>query len=181
MMGLRLFGESYLHAFAYLLSPGIPGERYPLYPSVVTRAKQLEAASKKLGVDCPTGYLDLFSNEQDITSPTNRLLCSVADDATARLVDKVTDDAIRIADDKGLPTRDPARIETIVKSFEMVAPTDGRNTMTDIINAGWICKKRNDLWANIPQIRTEAIGQVLADLVLKSLEITEFYDRLGVQ
>lgn len=179
MMGLRIFGESFLHAFAYLLSPGIPGERYALYPSVVTRAKQLEAASNKLGVDCPTGYQDLFSKEQDITSPTTRLLCAVADDATEQLVDKVTDDAIRIANDKGLPTRDPAKIQKIVESFEMVAPTDGRNTMTDIINAGWICKKRNDLWTNVPQIRPDTKSQVLADLVLKSLEITEFYDRLG--
>jgi len=179
MMGLRIFGESFLHAFAYLLSPGIPGERYPLYPSVVTRAKQLEAASKKLGVDCPTGYQELFSKEQDITSPTTRLLCSVADDATAQLVGKVTDDAFTIADSKGMPNRDRAKIQKIVESFEMVAPTDGRNTMTDIINAGWICKQRNDLWTNVPQIRPETKGQVLADLVLKSLEITEFYDRLG--
>ena len=27
MMGLRLFAEAYLHAFAYLLSPCLPGER----------------------------------------------------------------------------------------------------------------------------------------------------------
>jgi len=179
MMGLRIFGEAFLHAFAYLLSPGIPGERYPLYPSVVIRARHLEAASKLLGVDCPTGYQDLFSKEQDITSPATRLLCSVADDATAQLVDKVTKDAFRIADDKGLPTRDPAKVQKIVESFAMVAPTDGRNTMTDIINAGWICKKRDDLWTNVPQIRPETKSQVLADLILKSLEITEFYDRLG--
>jgi hypothetical protein len=37
-MGLRLFGEAFLHSFAYLLSPSVQGERFPYYPSVPRRA-----------------------------------------------------------------------------------------------------------------------------------------------
>ncbi len=103
----------------------------------------------------------------------------MADDATSELIEKVTEEAIRIVNDRHLPTRDKANIDKIVKCFEMVAPTEGRNSMTDIINAGWICHKRQDLWANVPQILPETKSKVLADLVLKSLEITEFYDRLS--
>lgn len=178
-MGLRLFGEAFLHAFAYLLSPSVQGERFPYYPAVPRRAHYLAAQAGRLGVDCPADYVSMFMDPMDITSPTNRLLCEVADDATERLWENVSQEAVSIADAKNLPRRDSIKVGEIVSDFERVVPTNSSHTLTDVINAGWICAKRDDLWKSVPQINKCGHANVLSELVLKSLEIGEFYDRIG--
>ncbi len=155
MMGLRLFAESYLNAFAYLLSPSVPGERYPYYPSIKTRAAFLEKAAAKMSVDCPPSYNDLFSDSPEPSSPLTKLLCAVADDAVLTLIDQATDKAMEIAATNNIPKRNEGRINEIVKCFEMVIPTDGRNELVDIINAGWKCEQDPKLWHGIPQISLE--------------------------
>ncbi len=179
MMGLRLFGEAFLHSFAYLLSPNMLSERYPYYPSVPRRALCLAIQATKLGIDCPDDYVSMFLAPTDISSPTNRLLCDVADDATERLWERMADEAISIANSKGLPERDSAKVRQIVADFERVVPTNESHSLTDVLNAGWVCAKRDSLWDSMPQISSLNRTQVLSDLILKSLEIGEFYDRLG--
>jgi len=93
MMGLRLFAEAYLHAFAYLLSPCIPRERTPFYPSIRTRVDYLLRASATIGVDVPTDYADSFDAQPAPSSPVTGLLVNVADVAVDALVDQVCKEA----------------------------------------------------------------------------------------
>jgi hypothetical protein len=177
MMGLRLFAESYLHAFAYLLSPCIPGERTPFYPSIQTRVEYLLEASASIGVTAPAGYADLFDAQSAPSSPVTKMLVTIADLAVKDLVDQVRTEARHIADVKGAPTRSPDKIDAIISALRMVMPADGTAALADLISAGWMLFHDSDLWKDVPQIRSDERIRVLHDLILKSCEVAEFNER----
>ena len=64
-VGLRIFGEAFLYAFAYLLAPHRRGSRPLIYPNLRTRAECLAAAAAKYGVSVPAHYTQLFENLTD--------------------------------------------------------------------------------------------------------------------
>jgi hypothetical protein len=155
MMGLRLFAEAYLHAFAYLLSPCIPGERTPFYPSIRTRVEYLLRASSSIGVVVPPGYADLFDSQAALSSPVTRVLVAVADLAVETLVDRACAEAQSLATAKAAPMRSKEKIVEILHDLEMVMPADGTATLTDLLNAGWTLFHDSDLWNDVPQIQPD--------------------------
>lgn len=177
VMGLRLFSEAYLHAFAYLLSPCIGGERSPTYPSTHDRVAYLLAASNDLGVSVPTDFANLFDSESAPSNPVTQMLVKVADFGVKQLFQSILQEARNIADAKGSPNRNRARIDSIQEDFKMVMPSDGNAPLTDVINAGWELFHDDGLWNDVPQIRSEDRLRVLYDLILKSCEISEFVKR----
>ncbi len=177
MMGLRLFAEAYLHAFAYLLSPCIPGERTPLYPSIQTRVDYLLKGSRSIGVSAPAEYAELFDKQSAPSSPVTNLLADIADTAVEVLVDEVCTEAQEIANTKGASMRSPEIIETVLGDLRMVMPGDGTASLADVVNAGWILFHDEDLWKDVPQIQLEQRMSVLHDLILKSCEVAEFRER----
>lgn len=177
MMGLRLFAEAYLHAFAYLLSPCIPGERTPLYPSIQTRVDYLLRASAQIGVTIPSGYADLFDTQPAPSSPVTRVLVAVADLAVEALADQTCTEAQSIADAQAAPKRSTDNIDEILRDLRMVMPADGTAALTDLVNAGWILFHEADFWKDVQQIRPEERNRVLNDLILKSCEVAEFIER----
>jgi hypothetical protein len=54
-VGLYLFGESYLHAFAYFLSPDFPEPRSPKYPTVRSRVSLLTQACTRFAAEWGSG------------------------------------------------------------------------------------------------------------------------------
>ena len=57
-------------------------------------------------------------------------------------------------------------------------------SLVDIINAGWECNMDEHLWEGIPQIRgidgedtRNNRDRILRDIILKSMEIAEIYER----
>lgn len=179
MMGLRLFAEAYLHAFAYLLSPCLPGERTPFYPTIQSRVDYMLRSATVLSVAIPAGFRDLFEAQPAPSSPVTNLLVSVSDLVVGAQVDAVTDEAKKFADGKAVPIRSHNNIDAIVRDFRMVIPADGRLNLTDIVNAGWVLLHDPDLWRNIAQIRSEDRTRVLYDLVLKSCDVGEFNERIA--
>lgn len=180
MMGLRLFAEAYLHAFAYLLSPCLPGERTPYYPSIKTRVDYLLRGAASIGVTAPADYVSLFDAQTAPSGPVTKVLVDVADLAIEALVDQVCLEARNIADGKGVPMRSPENIDTVIHDLRMVMPSDGTAALTDLINAGWTLMHDADLWVDVPQIQGEERIRVLHDLVLKSCEVAEFSERTAV-
>jgi hypothetical protein len=71
-VGLYLFDQAYLNAFAYLLAPHMAGQRSPLYPNTLTRVKKLLDAAGRYRVrtnsdyEVPAEYSDLFQNMAEI-------------------------------------------------------------------------------------------------------------------
>lgn len=59
-VGLYIFGNSFLHAFAYLISPGLPFARDVEYPDMKTRVKNLLKAATYYRMAIPGEYELLF-------------------------------------------------------------------------------------------------------------------------
>jgi len=178
IMGLRLFAEAYLHSFAYLLSPFLPGKRTPSYPTIRDRVEYMLKVAASMGINVPDGYVDLFDIQSLQSDPVTDLLVGITDKVVATQVNAVKDEAWNYADVKAVPTRSSTNIDKIVNDFRMVIPTDGRLPLADVINAGWILFHDKNLWDNMPQVKENDRNRILYDLVLKSCEVGEFMERV---
>lgn len=178
--GLRLFAESYLYAFEYLLSPGFPGERSVSYPSMKCRVSYLEKAAKAMNIEVKHKFTDSFTDTDKPYDKKTELMVSTADAVSESLVPDLIILAQNIADEKAIPQMDSQKISDISKEFEMVIPTSTNHSIVNILNAGWRCYLNPELWKDIFQIKQEDKDRVLKDIMLKSMEVSEAYERLGV-
>ncbi len=178
--GLRLFAESYLHAFAYLLAPGTSSQRSVKYPNIRRRISHIVLAAKKLNVTVPSAFVNSFVVESEPTEPRTALLVSVADFASELLVEELLDEARSFADGHSIAQRDSARVTNIAGQFtKWVVPSASHEALVNILNAGWNCNLDPKLWLNVPQLKSEDRVRVLRDLMLKSMEVAEIQIRLG--
>ena len=177
--GLRLFAESYLHAFAYLLAPGTSGRRSLHYPTMQRRISHMLQAAGAMGITVSADFAAGFEAETDPTEPATKLLVSIADEVSTLLVPDLIKTAKDAADARSVPSRDAARVADICREFEMVIPTGGPQALTDIVNAAWQSALKPKLWDAVPQIKAEDRDRVLGDLVLKSMEVSEVISRTG--
>jgi hypothetical protein len=178
-IGLRLFAESYLHAFTYMLSPGLPGQRPLLYPNITRRVAHLMEAAKMMHVEVSAEFKSSFLIETEPNEPTTSLLVSIADQVSASLVSELIILAQDFADKKVVPTRDSAQVLHIYDRFnKKIVPISMPQSLVDILNAGWEGYLDHNFWANAPQIKPENRNSILGDLILKSMEISEVYKRL---
>jgi len=177
--GLRLFAESYFHAFAYLVSPCTSGQRPVQYPNITRRVTHLVEAAKIMHVDVPPEFESSFLTEAEPNEPATSLLVSIADQVSASLVTELIKLAQDFANEKAVPTRDSTQVLHIYDRFHKnIVPTSTPQSLVDILNAGWKCDLDPDFWANVPQIKPEDWNRILGDLILKSMEISEVHKRL---
>jgi hypothetical protein len=177
--GLQLFAESYLHAFAYLISPGICGQRSPAYPNITRRVSHLVRAAKAMSVSVPDEFTSSFIGETEPPEPVTKLLASVADTVSASFELDLIDLTRNLVTNKGAPTRKTEIVSTICDEFlKRIAPPSKPQSLTDITNAGWDCILNPDLWRTFPQIRLDDRARVLSDLMLKTMEVSEIYEKL---
>jgi len=179
LVGLRLFAESYMHAFAYLVSPGTSGQRSLRYPNIARRVSHLVKAANAMAVSVPAGFESDFVAETEPAEPATKLLVSTADAVSASLVPNLIDLTQKLADGKAVPTRNPTQVRRIRDEFQQtIVPTAELESLVDILNAGWECALYSDLWTMVPQIGLEDRGRILRDLILKSMEASEIHERL---
>jgi hypothetical protein len=179
IFGLRLFAESYLHAFEYLISPGIYGQRPLHYPNIKRRVTHLVDAANAKGVAVPPGFETGFVAETEPEEPATQLLVSVADSVSASLVSELIALTWEFADSRDVPTRNSEHVSDICREFlPRVVPTQTPRSLVDLVNAGWKCHQDSDLWKNVSQIKLEDRDRILGDLMLKSMEVSEIHERL---
>jgi len=178
-LGIRLFAESYLHAFAYLIAPGASGQRLVTYPSIGRRVSHLIEAAERFGVDIPSDFADSFIHETEPTDPTTKFLVSIADKISASCASDLLEEAAQSADSTDAPMRNQPKVSGIVEQFKKsIVPTAESETLPDITCAGWDCNLDKDLWREVKQIKPRDWGRVLRDLMFKSMEVSEIHERL---
>ena len=177
-MGARLFGESYLHAFAYLLAPGL--EQSLNYPEISRRVRYLLDAAAKLGIASPSDYLGLFQSQPLPANPVAKVFAGIAGTAIESLVQDLVGEIVNFTNTQGLPERSNSEVKRISHDFARIMPCEDGATLTDIINAGWQMYLDSQAWSNIPQLQRVDRVRVLNDLVLKSCEVAEYEERLRV-
>jgi hypothetical protein len=178
-LGVRLFAESYLYAFMYLLAPGTSGQRSLRYPNMKTRVTYLTKAAKELDVDVPTDFTSSFIRETEPSDPTTKFLVSIADTVSELCVSDLLEVVREFARNNNAPWRNSDRVNHIANHFKKwVVPTAQQEALVDILCAAWKCKLDEHLWAHVSQIEPNDWGRVLRDLTFKSMEVSEVRERL---
>jgi len=180
-IGLRLFAESFLHAFEYLISPGIADEpRSGGYPNLQRRVSHLVKAANSKGVLVPIDFESGFIAQKEPSDPGTKLLVSAADFVSDSLIPSLIDKAWEFVDSKSVPMRNVDKVSHISEEFrKKIVPTTISQSFTDLLNAGWACYMDRKLWDNFPQIMQKDRDRILGDLILKSMEVSEIHKRLG--
>lgn len=178
-VGLRIFGRSYLRAFAYLLAPKHGGQRSASYPSMRTRvANLLRAASEaSYGVEAPENYEDLFEDEDEPKfDAAGSYRLKLADAALRAIVDKLIDEAESTVSAANIAPSAKTEVEDILVYLNRVVPAENAKTLADILNAAWVASENPSLWEDIPQLRgrRKKKEQTLREVVLKNIEVLEF-------
>ena len=170
-IGLGIFGRSYLHAFAYLLS-SCQMMRFPQYPSMKRRADDLHDAAKIMGYDVPLDYVQLFQGEAPVV--TDAELLPLADAGASGVRDHLIDLALEKLREADVPTEcNQRKIEEICARFErFIVPPRDPEDLVSVINAAWIAYEKKDLWEDRPEVHKRK-DAVLKDLVLKTVEVLE--------
>lgn len=182
IFGVRLFSESYLNAFAYLIFPGMSSSRDVRYPDMHRRVLHIVQAANSMGVSVPEGFESAFVNDNPPMQAETALLVSIADTVSASLVLDLIDLTNKLAHAKSVPERNPERVREICDEFRSrVVPTPKKETLVDILNAGWECREDETLWEKMDRIKPQDRHRILADLMLKSMEVAEFYERVDRQ
>jgi hypothetical protein len=176
-IGLSIFGEGYLHAFQYLISPG-GGFRNPAYPNMPDRVNALVQAAKFLGLTISERFAEEF-DEPDISSdPTQQLLLKISDKASRYLVDNLIQVAKQFCENTGIAVNhDNNEVDRIFESFKKVVPATGATSLANIINAAWrIFLDTANYWATdypITVEKPEKRIELIRELALKSFEVFE--------
>jgi len=178
-IGLRIFGRSYLRAFAYLLAPKHRGQRSASYPSMRTRVTNLLQAARKASydVEVPEDYKELFADEDEPKfddAGTYRL--KLADAALSAIVDKLIDEADSTVSAANIAPSAKTEVEEILVSLNRVVPAEDAKTLADILNAAWVASENPTLWEDVPQLRgrRKKKERTLREVVLKNIEVLEF-------
>lgn len=171
--GLHIFGTSFLHAFAYLLSQSqnTEGRRSGGYPPLRTRAQNLVGAARAFGVRVPDDYASLFEdNEMPIGTEKEKLLIRAADEVLDRMVPELITKIGQFMLTSPSTGRSEEEVSRILECYKRVMPAERCKSVADILNAAWVAFHDPTLWKDIPQIYKKK-EQVLKSLVLKNLEI----------
>ena len=180
-VGLLMFRESYLHAFAYFVSPGLSGNRSSLYPELLDRVNALEIVACKYGIDVPDGYANQFENFSPTTDSMKRLMLEVSDGVTQSEILCLAQDANEFIQSTGIDAYSAEEVDRLVENFSLGVPAIKNPIgLSTIVNAAW--KFSNDeisSWdKTYPMLKDDPIRKkrMLSDLIFKSIEVLETYE-----
>jgi hypothetical protein len=179
--GLLLFGESYLHAFAYLIAPAISMERSKNYPAIADRVTFLMRNAERLGLVGLPDYGSYFEAEKLLDGDTTKYLLGLSDEVRAELEEQIFADAEEVFATWGLPEHSSDETQRIYESFVALTPAIKASCLANIVNAGWRMYLAGfSDWDKYAVIRnnTRKAQSVLNDLILKSAEVFEI-QRMG--
>jgi hypothetical protein len=204
-VGLYLFGESYLHAFTYFLSPNFPGQRTPKYPSLNTRVEQLQVAAARFAHEWKSMNYELTQdarkmfpeskpcvrpghpvvNQPNGSTPWRDAVDAVAISLVPNLLDKIVELGAR-ENWKKLRDFGP-RTRAVIrdKFFKWAVPAANPNSLADILNAAWDVERDDKFWDHLPSLgrvkkpeeRELRRREILSELTLKNIEVLEYEGR----
>lgn len=171
-VGIKIFGTSFLHAFAYLLAPGNVGVRLVTYPKMTQRIEYMIRAAHSYSAVIPLDYKEEFDNcpEPPLT-PSDKFMLDAADEAMSDVAEDLIKEAGRLAA-PGATRNDDSEVARIYQRFKLAVPALECKSVVDILNAAWRGFEDDELWRDLPQVR-ENKESVLRELALKNLEIYE--------
>ena len=181
-VGLRIFGESYLHAFSYLIAPHRQGKRSAEYPNMLDRAKALIKASEVYNFNLPENYESTFKNLQEpykiqeYEDMQFKFLLSLADTARSSILDQLIAQADEIVSTANIHKRSRDLIEHCKKAFRLIVPAQSAGHLSNIINAAWEAFLDENFFQDAEYDKEKQ--EYLKEIVLKSIEVFEIEARI---
>lgn len=179
---LFLFGHAFIAAFDYLLGPG-GYDRDLDYPSDKQRMATLADAAIGLQIK-----LDPAMIEHWTAAPPRRVdraECEIIDAVMQSMIPTLKRELFDKLGTLGLLTPREEVIQNVRASFERGEPHPERVELGEIVSAGWLRIRELDI-ASCPgeddeeQQRNRVKSyKVLADLILKTVEVAEYHDRIA--
>jgi hypothetical protein len=172
LVGLRVFGDSYLHAFDWLIAPGLDATR-GYYPTGRTRASVLVEASTSWSVAVPPGFAERFLDGPK----TVPLTISLADATTAALTKALMNDVVERLSTKGIALPRTELVEQISARLQQTVPAVLPSTLPELLCGAWSLRRMPNLWSSYPHLAKDK-ERILNELVLKSAQCLEWRTRL---
>jgi hypothetical protein len=177
-VGVNLFGQSYALAFHYLLAPSLGGDRSLEYPKMDDRANFIATLGN---IDLTKhGFSDFKSEFEDRSfkmPPRETFTSETADSIAVSTAPIMYSEARSIVQLKAMKfAADPKAQPGIVKKFESGVPAREPRSLPDIVNAGWAFFQSE---APIFKETERDLIEWVSELVLKSIEVLEFRNRLN--
>lgn len=174
LYGLHLFGSAFLYAFDYLLGPGSTN-RSPSYPSDAQRIGFMTAAAGDLGIDVDPVLVERWQPAA-ASAREEQALFDIVDAAVASVVPRMRADLKAHFEDRGVQPPREQVTEAVRTAFATGRPYPERAELGEIVTAGW----RRLFEMAVPDDEAERIEaeRVLGDLVLKTIEVAEYQDRI---
>ena len=178
--GVRLFAESYLHAFCYLVSPGALSRRNT-YPKLPTRINKIIQSATHFGVEIPDNYADNFgdgkptekNSDDDISQ--EQFLLQIADETSESLFEDLLAKVDGSLPCSRVSYRNKGNVDKILSSFKkLLSPFDEYSSLTDLLTAGWTAYLDDHLWSHLSYINKKEWNGILNDLIFKSMEVSEY-------
>jgi hypothetical protein len=176
-VGLKLFGESYLYSFEYLLAPSIGESRSPEYPAMDTRADVLARAAAEFSVSVPHGYKARFDAPAEAPDRAERFLVEKSDVATGATVATLLREVKELAEKLNFPTLSPDSTARCLRALKAGVPAEQVGTLANIVNAGWL-PYHDETVFRAGEIGKRRRIDVLNEMLLKTIEIMEFEERM---
>lgn len=169
-VGVRIFGQAYLQAFAYLISPSIGGERPVAYPNLRVRVENLAKVASQYGVSVPAEYAASFDDESPPSLDSKEALrLEIADQVLVNLIPALAKKADELLAPRiEMPSEE--EVTRIYGRFLLVVPAENCKSLADILNAGWRAISNPDFWKNDSQVRTKK-DSIIKELVVKTIEL----------
>ncbi len=144
-VGLYLFDEAFLHAYAYLLAPRAASPRVFDYPNTLPRIKSLTKAasyfrkqSSRL-YSVPANYSTQFEDADEPQDKDIRFRVSLADAAASNLGATIYQLVTKLLKKARVPTLNKTKKAKLLKDYRLVVPSSSAGSLTNIINAAWGC------------------------------------------
>lgn len=180
-VGLYLFDEAFLHAYAYLLAPRAACPRTFDYPNTRPRIASLTKAaahfrrSKPQLYSVPTNYALQFEDAVEPQDDDLRFRVSLADAAASKLGAALYRVVAKLMKKAQVPTLNPSTKVKILRDYRLVVPCPSSESLTNIINAAWDVFNQPHFWPNISDYKSKM--KMLRDVVLKNIELLEIEQR----
>jgi hypothetical protein len=172
--GLFLFGEAYAYAYEYYMFPG-GSERSIEYPSDEDRIAYIRQAADWRGIKLPDDvFLGWKSSSEDPNSDPEVEL--FVDAAAKEVLPRIFEVVAQLLDSAEAPRPDPDVASEIAKSMARSIPHPSGGNLADIVTAGWRCLRQS---AGLGRDEDERPAETLNEVMLKTIEVAEFYKRVG--
>lgn len=170
-VGIGIFGKSYLHAFEYIISPGMPNRSTGQYPDVRDRADIINREAHKKGCGLP-GYETSFTAAKNLDPTLMLRAVTLSDNLRGLFLDEISRLADQVLTKAKVPLPQQKDIDRTKEFFLRGVPVGNESNIGTLVSAAWetiLGSEKEKIEGAI-----EKTIRHVTDLVLKSVEANEF-------